>query len=74
MHAHDPRGLLKDPIYFDDDLMWMERKHRRKCMPITQEVHEAINEAFYQDVHAVVHGKIVPQHPGASQTTQSKKL
>lgn len=53
------RGLPGEPIYFDDDLTWMQREHRRSLMPMITKARKDGKKAFYRDGHAVIEGQIV---------------
>ncbi len=57
------RALLRDlpgeSIYFDDDLTWMQREHRRSLMPMITKARKEGKKAFYRDGHAVIEGQIV---------------
>ena len=53
------RDLPGDAIYFDDDLTWMQREHRRNLMPMITAARKEGKKAFYRDGHAVIDGKIL---------------
>ena len=53
------RTLLGDPIYFDDDLTWMQREHRQTMMPLITQARKEGKKAFDRDGYAVIDGKIM---------------
>ena len=53
------RDLPGDPIYFDDDLTWLQREHRRSLMPMIAEARKEGKKAFYRDGHAVIEGRVI---------------
>ena len=53
------RDLPGDPIYFGDNLTWMQREHRRSLMPMITKARKEGKKAFYRDGHAVIEGQII---------------
>lgn len=54
------RGLKEEPaIYLDDDLTWLQREHRRGCMPRIHKARKEGKKATYRDGRIIIDGKII---------------
>lgn len=54
------RGIKEGPtIYLDDDLTWLQREHRRACMPRIHQARKEGKKATYRDGRIIIDGKTV---------------